>query len=90
MLDELHIKYPQYEMGRHMATAFADYGNMVDIWGLSGKEFLFALQKYQAELELDENNTAGEEFVKQILEDGMNLGKDKEDEWAEGADDWEE
>lgn len=87
VLDELHVKYPQFELGRHLSTALAEYG---DIWGMTGKEMLFALEKYQAELELDNNNIAQEDFVQQILEDGMNIDKrdswEDEDEWEEGDD----
>jgi hypothetical protein len=37
-------------MGKHIATAFADY---TDVWGLSDKVFYSTLLNYVIELELD-------------------------------------
>jgi hypothetical protein len=56
-------------MGRHIATALDDYG---DIWGLTDKEILFALEKYKSQLELDVPHTDDNE-LDQIIKDGMNL-----------------
>lgn len=56
-------------MGRHLATALDGYG---DIWGLTDKEILFALEKYKSELELDIPHT-DETELDQIIKDGMNL-----------------
>ena len=50
LLQQLHISYPNYNMGRHIATALDEYG---DVWGLSDREILFALEKYKAELDLE-------------------------------------
>jgi hypothetical protein len=69
ILQQLHAAYPQYNMGRHLATALDEYG---DIWGLTDKEVLFALEKYKSQLELDVPHT-DENELDQIIKDGMNL-----------------
>jgi hypothetical protein len=69
ILQQLHAAYPNYNMGRHLATALDDYG---DIWGLMDKEVLFALEKYKSQLELDVPHTDDKE-LDQIIKDGMNL-----------------
>jgi len=56
-------------MGRHLATALDEYG---DMWGLTDKEILFALEKYKSQLELDVPHT-DETELDQIIKDGMNL-----------------
>jgi hypothetical protein len=56
-------------MGRHIATALDEYG---DVWGLSDKEIVFALEKYKAELDMDVPHT-DESEIDQIIRDGMNL-----------------
>lgn len=66
-LQDLHKKYPTSNMGKHISTALADYG---DIWGLSDKEFLFALEKYEAELEMD---FVPDKDIDQIIKEGENL-----------------
>jgi hypothetical protein len=69
LLHSLHVAYPEYNMGKHLATALDGYG---DIWGLTDKEMLFALEKYKAELEMDIPHT-DEKEIDQIIRDGMNL-----------------
>lgn len=69
LLQQLHTNFPNYNMGRHIATALDDYG---DIWGLTDKEILFALEKYKSQLELDVPHTDDNE-LDQIIKDGMNL-----------------
>jgi len=44
-------------LGRHIATALDEYG---DVWGLSDREILFALEKYKAELDMDVPHTDDE------------------------------
>ena len=56
-------------MGRHIATALDGYG---DVWGLSDREIVFALEKYKAELDMDVPHT-DESEIDQIIKDGMNL-----------------
>mgnify|MGYP003346301184 CR=1 FL=1 len=69
ILQQLHLAYPEYNMGKHLATALDGYG---DIWGLTDKEILFALEKYKAELDLDVPHT-DEKELDQIIKDAMNL-----------------
>ena len=68
-LKELKEKYPSYNLGRHISTALSDYG---DLWGLSDREFLFAIQKYSSELELDPT-VISEEYIQSIIKDAENL-----------------
>lgn len=76
-LDELHIAYPKDNIGRHLSMAFADYS---DLWTVSDRELVFALEKYQLELELDHNQIAPEEYVKKIQEDAEHLFDEIEEE----------
>ena len=69
ILQELHKAFPTYNLGRHLATALADYG---DIWGLTDKELAFALSKYKAEIEMDVPHTDEKELDK-IIKDAMDL-----------------
>lgn len=76
-LQELHKLYPDYNMGRHLATALDDYG---DVWGVSDKELLFALSKYKNQLSLDFPHE--EKDIEKIIQGGMdldNLFKEEED-----------
>ena len=50
ILQELHKDFPKYNMGRHLSTALDSYG---DIWGITDKEMLYAMEKYVTELSLD-------------------------------------
>ena len=68
VLQELHKQFPQYNLGRHISTALVEYG---DIWSLSDKEVLFALEKYQAELEFDIPHLDND--IDNIIKDGMDL-----------------
>ena len=77
-LQELHKLYPHYNMGRHLATALADYG---DVWGVTDKELLFALNKYRSQLEMDFPHTDDAE-LDSIIKEGMdleNMFKEEED-----------
>lgn len=77
-LQQLHKKYPTANMGKHISTALADYG---DAWGISDKEFLFALEKYEAELEMD---FVPDKDLDQIIKEGQNLDTlFKDDEFEE-------
>ena len=70
-LERLQKAHPTYNIGRHIATALDGY---TDVWGVTDKEFLFALQKYEIELNMDFTHTDDEE-IEQIIKDGMNLGR---------------
>jgi hypothetical protein len=69
ILQELHKDFPTYNLGRHLATALADYG---DIWGLTDKELAFALEKYKAEIEMDVPH-ADDSEIEKIIKEGMDL-----------------
>lgn len=69
LLTDLHLSYPQYNMGRHLATALDGYG---DVWGITDKELLFALTKYKSELEMDVPHT-DEAEIDEIIKQGMDL-----------------
>ncbi len=78
ILSELHKDYPSYGLARHIATATGDYG---DIWGMTDKELLFALTKYQAELALDEDQIVSDEYIQQITEDAQHLFDPEEEDF---------
>lgn len=67
LLQELKKDYPTYTFGQHISTALMDYR---DIWGLTDKEFLFALEKYRTELEF---NIVPEKEIERIITDAKNL-----------------
>jgi len=69
LLQQLHAAYPEYNMGKHLATALDGYG---DVWGITDKELVFALEKYKAQLDMDVPHT-DEKELDQIIKDGMNL-----------------
>ncbi len=56
-------------MGKHLSTALDGYG---DVWGITDRELLFALERYKAQLEMDIPHTDDDE-LDQIIKDGMNL-----------------
>lgn len=79
VLEELHSKYPQFDIMRHITTATDEYG---DTWGMTDKELLFALEKYKMVLDLDQNNIVDEEYLSRIIEDAQNLTSfDEEDDY---------
>jgi hypothetical protein len=69
VLERLHKAHPTYNIGRHISTALDGYD---DVWGVSDKEMLFALEKYELELNMDVDHIDQEEIEK-IIKDGMNL-----------------
>ena len=46
-LRQLNKEDPTYNMGRHLSTALDGYS---DMWGMTDKELLFSLRKYELEL----------------------------------------
>lgn len=70
LLSQLHTKYPTYNIARHLATALSDYG---DYWGMSDKELLFALEKYEVTLDMDITPLEDSTYVDKIVKDAMNL-----------------
>lgn len=67
-LERLQKAHPKYNMGRHLSTAL----DGSDLWGVSDKELLFALQKYEIELNMDIDRMDDDE-IEEIIKDGMNL-----------------
>jgi len=65
-LERLQKSHPTYNIGRHIATAL----DGSDVWGIADKELLFALQKYEVELNMDVDH---EEDIEDIIKDGINL-----------------
>ena len=68
-LIRLQKAYSTYNMGRHISTAMDEY---TDVWGVSDREFLYAIQKYEIELNIDGPHIDDEE-IEEIIKDGMNL-----------------
>lgn len=69
ILHELQKEYPQYNMGRHLATALDGYG---DVWGIPDTEIFFALSKYRAQLNMDFNRSESQD-IERIIQDGIDL-----------------
>jgi hypothetical protein len=76
VLESLHKAHPTYNIGRHISTALDGYD---DVWGVTDKEFLFALEKYELALNIDIDHIDQEEIDK-IIKDGMNLERMFEEE----------
>lgn len=68
MLERLHKAHPTHNMGKHIATALDG-----DLWGVSDKEFLLALQKYEINLDIDRH--IDEDEIDEIIKDGMHLDR---------------
>lgn len=77
VLMELKTLYPSYSMGKHISTALDEYG---DIWGMTDKEVLYAFTKYKAQMQMDVPHETGEDELKQIIDDAMNLSIRNEEE----------
>lgn len=80
ILQELNKNFPTYNLGRHLATALDGYG---DIWGITDKEFAFALGKYKTEIEMDVPHTDESELEK-IIKEGMDLDNILKEEDSDG------
>jgi hypothetical protein len=70
ILQELHKEFPMYNMGRHLSTALEGYG---DMWGITDKELVYALEKYKEQIEMDVPHTEESE-IDRIIKEGMDLG----------------
>ncbi len=68
-MERLRKAHPTYNIGRHISTALDGYD---DVWGVTDKEFLFALEKYELALNIDVDHIDQEE-IDEIIKDGMNL-----------------
>jgi len=80
ILQELNKNFPTYNLGRHLATALDGYG---DIWGITDKEFAFALSKYKTEIEMDVPHVDENELEK-IIKEGMDLENILKEEDSDG------
>lgn len=81
ILETLKKEYPSHSIGRHISLALSDYP---DLFTLSDKEMLFAFEKYQAELALDLQTLAPEDYVRNIERDAEHLfDRQSEDDWEE-------
>lgn len=69
-LEEIHKSHPTYSFGAIISIAFSEYG---DIWGITNKESLFALTKYESELELDSDNIASADYISRLVKDIENF-----------------
>ena len=69
LLQQLYREYPNYNMGRHLATALDGYG---DVWGIPDSEILFALDKYKTQLNMDFKHSETYD-IERIVQDGIDL-----------------
>ena len=69
VLKELKETFPSYNLGRHLDTALDEYK---DVWGMTDKEMLYALNKYKSQLTLDIPHP-DETEIEKIVKDAMNL-----------------
>jgi hypothetical protein len=66
-LERLHKAHSSYNMGRHISTAI----DGSELWGVSDKELLLSLKKYETSLDMDVDHDDKE--IEAIIKDGMNL-----------------
>lgn len=69
VLVDLKKEFPNQALGQHLSTAFEDYN---DLWGVSDKEILHALEKYQFE---KDNTYSSASEVEEIYKDGLSIDK---------------
>jgi hypothetical protein len=69
VLTELKELFPRYNLGRHLETAL---DGRKDMWGLSDKEMLDAINGYKQKLTIDTPHRDDSELTK-IINDGMHL-----------------
>lgn len=82
ILKDLKKDYPNQDLNKHIALSTFDYR---DIFSLTGKEFLFALEKYKAELEL---NTVSDSDIQKIVNDTTEYYVEDIEEDTESSDFW--
>lgn len=68
ILRELKLSHPTTTLGQILSSIVYEYN---DVWGLSDREFLFALEKYKASLELDFEHSSSD--IEDIVKQGMDL-----------------
>ena len=69
VLVELKEAFPSYNLGRHLDTALSEYK---DVWGITDKEMLYALNRYKAQLQMDVPHP-DESEIEKIIYDAMHL-----------------
>jgi len=69
VLTELKELFPRYNLGRHLETAL---DGRKDMWGLSDKDMLSAINAYKQKLTIDTQHRDDSELAK-IINDGMHL-----------------
>lgn len=69
-LEDIHKEHPTYSFGAVISIAFSEYG---DIWGITNKEALFALEKYESELELDNDKIVSPDYLSKLQKDVENF-----------------
>ena len=69
ILQQLHTAFPNYNMGKHLATVVDECGNL---WGLTDKELAYALAKYKSQLEIDVPHD-DEKDIDKIIKEGLDL-----------------
>jgi hypothetical protein len=65
-LQTIHREHPTQSFGNIISTALDEYK---DIWGISDREVLHALEKYKLEQEYNKDDLD----IEQIVRDGKNL-----------------
>jgi hypothetical protein len=68
ILQELHTAYPEYNMGKHLATALDGH----DVWGITDGELYQSLVIYKEQLDMDILHT-DENELDDIIKDGQDL-----------------
>jgi len=72
VLLELKKTNPEYNLGKHIATAVDSSSTTKDLWGMSDKELYASIKNYQLAIELDDFNDSE---LEKILNEGMHLGR---------------
>lgn len=78
LLKKLHKYHPDFNMGKHLATALDEYKN---IWMLKDEEMLAALEKYADEIEYYPRDE--KEDIEKIINDGIHHLLDEEEDEEE-------
>jgi len=69
-LEQLHKNHPSYSYGHIHSMAFCDYK---DTFGITDRESLFAIEKYNCELELDADPIASPDYMEKLYKDVENF-----------------
>jgi len=69
-LTELHKAHPSYSYGHINSMAFAEYR---DTFSITDKESLFAIEKYECELDLDSDPIASPDYMSKLYKDIENF-----------------